>query len=58
MSARGSTDVDARLTAWDETWRDIERHGIGDFDVQIDTDQQCPDSAAHVVRSHLNAALA
>lgn len=58
VSARGSTDFDARLAAWDETWRDIEQHGIGDFDLQIDTDRQCPDGAAHVVRSYLNAALA
>lgn len=53
VSARGSTDVDARLTAWDETWRGIEQNGIDGFDLHIDTDRQCPDDAAHLVLSSM-----
>ncbi|MGH3940250.1 MAG: kinase [Pseudonocardiaceae bacterium] len=55
MAARGSTDVDSRLTAWDETWRDIEQSSTGDFDLRVDTHVQCPDSVAHLVRSYLRS---
>lgn len=49
MAGRGSADIDARLTAWDETLRDLEQNGTGDFDLHIDTGRNCPDSTARLV---------
>lgn len=54
-SARGSTDIEARLAAWDETFRDIEYNGTDDFDLRVDTDKHNPEETAQLLRSHLES---
>ncbi|GGM34664.1 hypothetical protein GCM10012275_02400 [Longimycelium tulufanense] len=51
--ARGSSDVSARIAAWDETARDIELNGTGDFDIRINTDQHSPGEAAQIIHDCL-----
>jgi guanylate kinase len=53
---RGSRDVDARLTAWDETASDLSHGTDDDFGLRIDTDSTGPDLAARTIHSHMLAA--
>ncbi len=47
--ARGSTDINARLAAWDETFADLEQADASDFLVSIDTDTISPEEAARMI---------
>lgn len=53
--ARGSTDVPARLTAWDETLVDIEQRQRSDFALNIHTDEHDPLDVAKVIHAQLAA---
>lgn len=55
---RGSPDVDARLTAWDETLTDLQASEPDDFDLRIQTDQHEPAESASLIDAALTAALA
>lgn len=48
---RGSTDVDARLAAWDETLADLQQATDADFFGRIDTDTTAPDAAAKTIHT-------
>jgi guanylate kinase len=54
---RGSPDVEARLTAWDETRQDFARVRPDDFHLRIDTDQVEPHRAAKAIDSALRNRL-
>ncbi len=47
--ARGSTDINARLAAWDETFADLKQAAASDFLVSIDTDTISPKEAARMI---------
>lgn len=47
--ARGSSDIAARLTAWDETAEDLDHAGESDFQARIDTDTMTPRQAAETI---------
>lgn len=49
--ARGSTDIAARLTAWDETLRDRQSATASDFTGTIDTDATQPEQAAETIHA-------
>lgn len=49
--ARGSTDLDARLAAWDETLADLRQDTDADFTGRIDTDACVPGVAATLIHS-------
>ncbi len=49
----GTTDVDARLLAWDETARDIDEHGTDEFTLRIDTEHYRPQDAAQLIRTRM-----
>lgn len=51
--ARGSTDIDARLAAWDETLADLEEATASDFLVSLDTDTITPGDAATMIDSRV-----
>jgi guanylate kinase len=53
--ARGSTDIDARLAAWDETAEDLKNANESDFHVRIDTDTMTPRQAAHAIATLVTA---
>jgi guanylate kinase len=53
---RGSPDVDARLTAWDETLTDLACAQPDDFHLRIETDQHDPSAAAGLIDARLLAA--
>lgn len=46
----GSTDIELRMLAWDETARDIEEHGAYDFMLRIDTEHYRPEDSARLIR--------
>jgi guanylate kinase len=47
---RGSTDVDARLTVWDETSTDLDKAAGPDlFDLVLRTDRRAPEQAADLI---------
>ncbi|MGC9667701.1 kinase [Planosporangium sp. 12N6] len=46
---RGSRDIDARLTAWDETATDLRTATPDEFALRIDTDRHTPDVAAALI---------
>jgi guanylate kinase len=46
---RGSADIEARLTAWDETLEDFSRVGNAGFFACLDTDTMKPDDAAKAI---------
>ncbi|CAO5187139.1 Guanylate kinase [Frankia sp. AiPs1] len=47
---RGSTDVDARLTVWDETSTDLDKDARPDlFDLVLRTDRRSPEQAADLI---------
>ncbi|MCK9921876.1 guanylate kinase [Frankia sp. AgPm24] len=47
---RGSTDVDARLTVWDETLADFDKAARTDlFDLVLRTDRRSPEQVADVI---------
>lgn len=47
--ARGSTDTDARLTAWDETAEDLKHANESDFHARLDTGTMTPQEAAKTI---------
>lgn len=49
--ARGSTDLDARLAAWDETLADLRQATEADFSGRIDTDAVTPEVAGTLIHS-------
>lgn len=49
VADRGSTDVEARLAAWDETAADLMTAEDGLFTVRIDTDATTPATAADLI---------
>jgi len=51
--SRGSGDVSARLTVWDETTLDIEQHGKAAFTFRIDTDRHTASEAARLIHARL-----
>lgn len=51
--ARGSTDLDARLRAWDETEADLKDARPDDFVLRIDTNQTSPLGAARAIAERL-----
>jgi guanylate kinase len=51
--ARGSSDISARLHAWDETERELARVRPDDFALRIDTDQVSPAHAARTIDAQL-----
>lgn len=53
--ARGSTDIDARLAAWDETFADFKQAGASDFLASIDTDTISSEEAARMIVSRVDA---
>jgi guanylate kinase len=55
LRERGSTDVEARLTAWQETERDLAGAGDFEFALRIDTDRHGPDASARLIAAALRA---
>lgn len=56
LRQRETTDSAARLAAWDDTVRDLERMDPSDFDLRIRTDRLTPAEAAEAIRARLEAA--
>lgn len=54
--ARGSTDIDARLNAWDETAEDLKHTTESDFHARLDTGTMAPRQAAETVAALVTAA--
>jgi guanylate kinase len=52
---RQTSDVDARLAAWDETLFDLKRATCTDFTGRIDTDQTGPGDAARTINAWVKA---
>jgi guanylate kinase len=52
---RGSPDVAARLTAWDETLHDLDNAAPDDFALRVDTDRHEPHEAAQLIHAALLA---
>jgi guanylate kinase len=50
---RGSTDLEARLRAWDDTERDLVHARPDDFGLRIDTDRMSPADAAQAIDAQL-----
>ncbi|MDG4760433.1 kinase [Micromonospora sp. WMMD710] len=50
---RGSVDVDARLTVWDETLQDLDTAAPDDFALRIHTDHHQPTEAALLIDAAL-----
>jgi guanylate kinase len=57
LRERGAADLAARLTAWDETARDLEEANPSDFSLQIRTDWQTPTAAAQAIRARLSGSV-
>jgi guanylate kinase len=53
--ARGSTDIDARLIAWDETAEDLSQAAGSDFNARLDTDTMTPRQAAETIAALVTA---
>jgi guanylate kinase len=53
--ARGSTDIDARLAAWDETLADLKAASTSDFLMHLDTDTTNPGDAAKMIDLRVSA---
>lgn len=51
--ARGSTDIDARLAAWDETLADLKDATASDFLMRLDTDTITPGDVAKMICSRV-----
>lgn len=50
LRMRGSVDIHARLTAWDETLADLQRHGETRFTMSVRTDGVSPATAAVLIK--------
>ena len=51
VTARGSTDLDARLRVWDATREDLDAHPDQEFDIVARTDHLTPEQTADLVRT-------
>ena len=53
--ARDSSDIDARLAAWDETFEDLKQANSSEFHGRLDTDTMTPKHAAKTIHSWATA---